>query len=80
MMFFIHFIYEGFKLVLCFGPCHKHIVEEEQINARFVPNEKIDVSLFELGHEYTCACRGTYCSHGTAFDLKVKLLAKKEIV
>ena len=35
--------------------------------------ERMDVSLFELGHEYAWACSDTYRSHGTALDLKVEL-------
>ena len=72
-MFFIYFIYEGFKLVLLFSSYHKNVVDEAQIAAGFVLNERIDASLFKLGYEYVCAYRGAYCSHGTAFDLKVKL-------
>ena len=80
MMFFIYFIYEGFKLVLWFGPYHKNVIDEAQIADGFVFNERIDVFLFTLGHEYVCVCRGAYCSHGTTFDLKVKFWVKNEIV
>ena len=60
-------------MVLWSGPYHKNLADEAQIAAGFDFNKKIDVSLLELGHEYVCACRGKYCSHGAAFDLKVKL-------
>ena len=79
-MFCIYFNDEAFKLVLLLGPYHKSIIDEAQIGARFVFNERIDVSLFELGHKYVCACRATYDYHGTALDLKVKLRVKNEIV
>ena len=58
----------------------KNIVGEAQMAAGFAINEKIDVPLLELEHEYVCVCRGAYCSHGTAFDLNVKLRVKNEIV
>ena len=38
-------IYEGFKLVLYFGPYHKNIVNESQIAATFVFNDKRCISL-----------------------------------
>ena len=76
MIFFIYFIYERFKLVLWFGPYHKNIVDEAQIAAGFVFNKRIDVSLFELGHEYVCVWRILF----TAIDLKVKLWVKSQIV
>ena len=59
---------------------HKNFVDEAQIAAGFVFNERIDVSLFELRHKYVCVSRGTYCSHSKAFDLKVKFGVKNEIV
>ena len=80
MMFFVYFIYEEFKLFLWFGPYHKNIVDEVEIVAGFVFNERMGVFLFELGHGYVCLCRNAYCSHNTAFDLKVKILVKHEIV
>ena len=80
MMFCIYFNYEAFELVLWLGPCHKNIIDETQISAGFIFNERIDLSLFELGHEYVCVCRATYYSHRTALDLKVKLRVKNEIV
>ena len=36
----------------------KNIVNKVQIAAGFVFNERIDLSLFKLGHEYVCVCRG----------------------
>ena len=36
MILFICFVYEGFKLFLCFGVYHKNIVDESQIAAEFV--------------------------------------------
>ena len=78
-MFFIYFIYEGFKFVLWFGPHSKIILTDRaQIAAGFDFNKEIDVSHLELGHEYVCVCRGTYCSHSTVFDLKVKFWVENE--
>ena len=51
------------------------MADKAQIAAGFVFNERIDVSLFELRHKYVCVCRVAYCSHSTAFDLKVKILS-----
>ena len=34
--FFAYSIYDGFKLILWFGPCYKNIVDEAQIAAGFV--------------------------------------------
>ena len=79
MTFFVYFIYEGFKCVLWFSLCHKNIVHKAQIAAGFVFNERIEVSLFELGYEYVFVCRGAYCSHSTAFDLKVKFWVKNKL-
>ena len=78
--FFIYFVREGFKFVLWLDPYHKNIVDEAQIVAEFVFNERIDVSIFELSHEYVCQCRSAYCSNGTASDLKVKLWVKNKTV
>ena len=61
---FIYFIYKEFKLVFWF--CLYHTIDEAQIAAGFVFNERIDVSLFKLGQEYVCVRGGAYCSHGTA--------------
>ena len=49
MVFFIYLIYERFKLVLWFGSYHKNVVNEAQIAAGFVFNERVDVFLFKLG-------------------------------
>ena len=51
-----------------------------EIAAGFVFNERIDVSLFQLGHEHFYVCWSAYCSPDTAFDLKVKFLFKNQIV
>ena len=80
MMLFIYFIYEGCKFVLWSGPYHKNIVDKAQIAAGFVFNQRVDVSLFGIGHEYVRVCMGAYCSHDKAFDLKVKLWVKNETV
>ena len=72
MIISIYFIYEEFKLDLWYGPYHKNIIDESEITVGFVFNERIDVSLFELGHEYVCVCRGAYCSHSTASYLALK--------
>ena len=45
-----------------------NIVDETQIADRFVANEWIDVSLFQLWHQYVCECRDAYFSHSTAFE------------
>ena len=45
-----------------------NIVDETQIADRFVANEWIDVSFFQLWHEYVYECRDAYFSHSTAFE------------
>ena len=37
--------------------------QEAQITAEFVFNERIDVSLFKLGHEYVCICGGAHITY-----------------
>ena len=63
-----------------FGPYHKNIVDKAQLAAGLVFNKRVDVFFFELSHEYAVVCRGAYCSHSTAFDLKVKFWVKNEFV
>ena len=47
------------------------------MSAGLIFNESIDASPFKIEHEYLCVCSGAYCSHGTAFVLKVKICVKK---
>ena len=60
------------------GPYHRNMVDKVEIAAGFAFDERINVSLFELGHEYVSVCRSAYCSHGTAFDLKVNFDLKSK--
>ena len=76
------FAYVGVHIALMaqhlIDPYHRNIVDKVQIAAGFVFDERVNVCLFELGHEYVCVCRSTYCSHGTAFDLKVNFDLKSK--